>query len=546
VAKVPAATMKALGHVGAPAAPAPVELDPLKILAQYRNPVTGTGYGADVPEAPEEPGLLEAGVRGIKQGVTMGFGDEIEAGVRSAFSDRKYTEIRDEIRAKDKAAQEAHPWGFGLGEVLGGVGSTVATGGLAGAATKLGAKGVAALAGAEGAVSAAGNSEADLTKGDVGGLAKDAAVGAATGATLGYGLHKVFGNYVDTAVERRAQHLTEDLSDGAIPTVKRRLAEVTKVNPKSGESLAVNVLDNDAEFTKALGKGQEEARAVADKRLKDLGGKVTKIYDAMDAETGGIPLGQVVSGMGEMVENADLAGNAQIHGALDEARNQFLASYRRRLDLAPGQSLDDVMIPTQEVRQWVTRLRKQATTSMGSLSETERKVVKDRVHEAADDLLKAHIDSVAREVPTLEPAIEELRAANREILAYSSAADALKNAAKRKSWSPTNLRDLLSSSSLPATAGVIGASADVLTGGAVFAGAKLAQAGAKKANRAATFELSKLVRAARAGDVGKAQVLEALRAGVPTGTVSAILGTVRNLPEEIRALPGNAIDAATD
>ena len=43
------------------------------------------------------------------------------------------------------------------------------------------------------------------------------------GAVLGAGLHKVLGNYANTAVERRARHLTEDVGEGAIPTVKRRL-----------------------------------------------------------------------------------------------------------------------------------------------------------------------------------------------------------------------------------------------------------------------------------------------------------------------------------
>src|SRR6185369_6923295 len=115
--------------------------------------------------------------------------------------------------------------------------------------------------------------------------------------------------------------------------------------------------------------------------------EVTPIYKELDRETGGIPLGHVVGRMDEMVAGADKPGNAQIHSALEEAKNQFLNSYRRKLDLAPGVDLNTVSIPTQDVREWVTRLKKQATTSMGSLSETERKVVKDEVHRASNVIL---------------------------------------------------------------------------------------------------------------------------------------------------------------
>ena len=543
-AHLSAATLKAMSR-SAPAA-APVELDALKILAAYRNPVTGTGFGAAVPEGPEEPGLIEAGLRGIKQGATLDFGDEIEAGLRSAFSDRKYTEIRDEIRAKDRAAQEAHPWGFGLGQVLGGVATSAVTGGVGGAAAKLGAKGVVALAGAEGALAGAGASEADLTKGDVGGVVKDAAVGGATGAALGYGLHKVFGGYVDSAVERRARHLTEDIGEGGVPTVKKRLGQITKVNDQTEQSLAVNVLDSDKEFTRALKAGKKEALEVTSERLDALGKEVTPIYKALDRETGGVPLGRVVGLMDDAVVNSDVAGNSNVRHALEETRDEFLNVYRRRLDLEPGVDLNAVMIPTQDVRQWVTRLKKQATTSMGSLSETERKVVKDEIHRTADTILRDHLEGVATAVPELAPVVEQLREANRKIAVYASVKEALEKSAERKNWSPQNLRDLLGSTGLPLTAGVIGAGADVASGGLLFATTKAAQIAGSKLNKAATLALSKLVRAAKAGDVTKTMILDAHRAAIPMATVSAILNTAKNLPEELRDLPGTLADVATD
>lgn len=478
------------------------------------------GQEAQAPTGQEDdqPSTFEAIGRGGLSGLTLGFDDEIGGVLKSAFGDKSYREARDELRAKKKAAQTEHPWAYGLSEILGGA----ATPGLgaAGAAKTLGS--VVKAGAAVGGASALGSSEADLTEGDFAGAIKDTAVGAAVGGAVSGGLHKIFGKYVDTAVERRAQHLTEDISEGAVPTAKRRLGEVTKVNPKTGDSLAVKVLDADPEFLKALDKGQKQAREVAGKRLKDLGGRATKLYDSIDDEIGGVPLGRVVGQLDELVAKEDLPGNAQIHQALEEAKNQFLNSYRRRLDLAPGQDLSAVSIPTQEVRQWVTRLKKQATTSMGSLSETERKVVKDRVHAGADKILNEHLDGVAASLPDLAPTVAELRQVNQQILVYASAEDALKAAVKRKAWSPQSLKDTLSSTGLPVVAGAIGAGADLASGGLAYLGTRAALAAGKKLNHKATQALAGLVRAARSGDVTAAAREAALRAGVPLTLVYSV------------------------
>ena len=520
------------------------------ILARFQAaPVDFSGAsaaGSTSQPSGEEPSLLEAAGRGLKQGVTFDFGDEIEAGLRSAFSDRKYTEIRDEIRAKDKAAQEAHPWGYGLSQALGGVATGLATGGAAGAAAKLGTAGVATLAGAEGALGAAGASEADLTKGEVGKFAKDTAVGAGTGAILGAGLHKVFGNYVDTAVERRARHLTEDIGEGAVPTVKRRLGQVTVFNEATDQSLAVNVLDSDKPFLQALKKGQKEAKEVTQERLEDLGKTVKPLYDEIDRETGGVPLGRVVGHMDAAISGADLPGNANITDALRDTRNDFLNAWRRKLDLAPDANLDAVNVPSQSVRQWVTRLRQQATTSMGSLSETERKVVKDEIHGVAHEFLKGYLDDVAKAVPSLEPTVSKLMEANRKILVYASVQDALKGAVQRKAWGPQNFRDVLASASLPGMAAIVAGGADVASGGAAFAATKAAQAAGRAVNRASTQKLAALVRAVQAGNASKATVLEAIKAGVPIGTVGGILNSWRGAPDWVHDMTGDTAASLSD
>jgi len=66
----------------------------------------------------------KAQVRASIQGASLGIGDEIEAMARSMASSRPYKEIRDEIRAKLSAYQQAHPGEALSYELLGAVAPT--------------------------------------------------------------------------------------------------------------------------------------------------------------------------------------------------------------------------------------------------------------------------------------------------------------------------------------------------------------------------------------------------------------------------------------
>ena len=73
---------------------------------------------APAPAPKEEPGWFmpgsksEAVVRGFSNAATLGFGDEIQAGIRSIFGQGDYSTLRDEQRAANKAAQEANPGSY--------------------------------------------------------------------------------------------------------------------------------------------------------------------------------------------------------------------------------------------------------------------------------------------------------------------------------------------------------------------------------------------------------------------------------------------------
>jgi hypothetical protein len=160
------------------------------------------------PPGSPKPGKIEALGRGLFQGVTLGGGEELTAAMESQpalpesmrnmpglpmgvmdadFLEpvQTYQQARDESRAANRAAKEAHPWTYGAGE-FGGAAATALIPGL-GAAGSLGK--AAGTAGALGAASGFGGSEAE----DLGGLAFDTGLGAAVGAGIGsagYGLMK--------------------------------------------------------------------------------------------------------------------------------------------------------------------------------------------------------------------------------------------------------------------------------------------------------------------------------------------------------------------
>lgn len=147
----------------------------------------------------EAPGMLESGARGLAQGASLGFADElvgaggaaVDAAKKLSLSDivKDYIANRDQYRQGDEAAQKANPYSFGAGNVAGAIGTAFVPGlNLAKGAT-LGAR--AAGAAGLGAITAIGASKHDLTQGDVGGVAKDAALGGAIGAVAQPAIEKV-------------------------------------------------------------------------------------------------------------------------------------------------------------------------------------------------------------------------------------------------------------------------------------------------------------------------------------------------------------------
>lgn len=168
-----------------------------------------------------KPGYTESGLRGLAQGASFGFADELTGLLESALTDKSYEQARDESRANYKAAEEANPKTY-LGGQIGGAVGTALVPGLQGA-------GVAKLA-AMGAAQGLGSSEADLLEGDLAGAAKDTAIGGTLGAATGLagkGIQKLL-----PSSERVAQGLIDTAEDISNP-----LANLSKETLESGATI---------------------------------------------------------------------------------------------------------------------------------------------------------------------------------------------------------------------------------------------------------------------------------------------------------------------
>lgn len=175
-------------------------------------------------------GKLESGARGLAQGATMGFFDELQAAVRSPFSDRTYEELRDEYRESDKIAEEANPVTYKGTEFGGGIGTAFIPGlGIAkaakGASTAMTLGREIALGTKLGAISGAGYSEKDTLPE----LAEDTIRGGVAGGALGAGF-----NVAGKALGAVAKPAINQLRQSLDPTVQRMLALGAKARDLTG------------------------------------------------------------------------------------------------------------------------------------------------------------------------------------------------------------------------------------------------------------------------------------------------------------------------
>ena len=244
------------------------------------------------------PGPIESTARGVSQGVSLGFADELQAGLGAiarkaqTFGSKEsepisetYTKLRDAERERNGQAQEAHPYVYGGSELVGGLGVPVGTIGKgAGLAAKIG---YGALTGAAiGGVAGTGYSEAE----DISDIAKEAAIGAGVGGTIGAAL-PIAGAAVKKAlpvIGESAGKLSEAVKENLIKPshaekVNEFLANIK--NPESGkiENTIQNLTDQ------GLFKGKVFTKDALGKKAQNL---IEKDSDTLDVILKDTPINQ--------------------------------------------------------------------------------------------------------------------------------------------------------------------------------------------------------------------------------------------------------------
>lgn len=216
---------------------------------------------------------------GAAQGLTFGFADEAEAGVRSLVSDEGYGELLNKIRERYAKAEEDAPIAYGTGEIGSGIATAVLGTPLLGGAKiaslglKEGIKAAAKTGAKMGALAGAGYSEESLMDKPIE-LAKDiassAAMGGVAGAVMepiGRGISKgvrSLGEFADdtTLMKRLKGSYAIGKETGKPLISEKALSETTAgLKGKKATEFANELLDVDTKLGRQLGDAVETATA---------------------------------------------------------------------------------------------------------------------------------------------------------------------------------------------------------------------------------------------------------------------------------------------
>lgn len=287
-------------------------------------------FGFEEQTIPEEDiGYIETIGRGTLQGLTFDHGDELLGALQATAGKVQgegdfaelYKKYRDQQRKKMEQAAEENPITYYGSDIASGIIPALFTGGAGAAAAvgktamKQGAKAAvkpavkaAKIGGAMGLATGSGISEADLTEGDVGGFAKDVAIGGISGAGLGAvtpALAKVGGK-----VARKTGEIAKGITK-ALPG-----AEAAELAFKAG--------------TKGIGVSQKAILDEAEKVAAKLNDKIMKVLAKSGVDRG------------KAVKLADKAGKRLNAGKVfDDIINDIIEEGAIGLDMKSKQKLLD-------------------------------------------------------------------------------------------------------------------------------------------------------------------------------------------------------------
>ena len=549
--------------------------------------------------APQVSGLESFG-RGALQSVSHGLSDEITGALESLFTDKSYTQARDESRANNAEAARQNPISYGAGTIAGGLATAVVPG--LGAVEGATALGTAARAGVQGAVAGFGSSNADLTKGDVGGALRDTVEGGVTGALVGGALHKagdVIGGNAEKTFEKDAN---ASLYGKARPKDATQAFRVQDANPEiakeviySDDFKPVLKLARQGKTEEAVDAAQAFVDKASEKRLDNykiataegaegtIGSvvdRLKKIAGDRGGDVGGEGEGNAVSAMAKSIESryssrklsdiapqfleslgddapksetvtsGDLWAAAKKHfattmdGKLSESAGNVPTPIADAIGAMKFEFDPEAKIPLLKLRQITTAAQKSAVESLGTIAETERARITGSVEQAVNEALETHLDAAAKTSKEAADAVERIRHDDKVISMGLSAKTGLtQKLIKESTGKGATLADRASQTVKGAAqiAGIgllgHGSTAAGLALEAAPLALKAVGAGARDINE----RIARLLNAERMGNTYAKGVLDTVRK-TPQGQarVSGVLNAIREIPQGAARVAGLA------
>lgn len=312
--------------------------------------------------------MAESALQGAGQGVTLGFGDELQAGAFSAIDrltsllsgspsydeideelskagftgdvgEGLYTELRDEQRADLEAAREANPSTFLAGEIAGSASLPLGQIGALGKAGSAAAKGAAKLLPKGGAVSKAFQAGAKL-----------APTAAAESAAYSAGIADDTENIVEDALTAGLggailSTAIPGVATGAVEMPKNLLKGSGKLLAKVGGNVPNKLVDDLAEGKFADVKFKDTGQAVdtVSKGVMDLGKKFRNVSNEAKSKLNNqetIPLNKIIKQMDNVVEDMVGSANAPMKMSLKSTIKDIAEDYGNTLKI---ENLDKVL-----------------------------------------------------------------------------------------------------------------------------------------------------------------------------------------------------------
>jgi len=486
--------------------------------------------GGRILLGPEQgPSQGEAALRGVGQGATARFADELVGGARALAAGgdirglpERYRKERDAERARNKAAEEAHPKTYLAGELGGAVATSFIPGmGIARGATLAAG---AARAGAQGAVAGLGGSEADLTKGEVGQAAEDALTGGAVGAGT-FGALKGAGRLVRGAPARVENRILSESLKGVPGNTQTKALE--RIGGRDGLRA---IMREDAELAQGMRAGADDWKAVVTKRVNEKGQAIGEIYAGVDKGTLGVRVPEVLRALHKVEERYARKGDT----AAVKAIRQEIEGLRELW----GNSNVVAQIPhvkATEAHEVVKRLGERGWGT-GAIDPSRAQRVSRDLAASVRDVLQAHVKRSGGDV-------DKLRALNEEYGRYAAVkklADARAKAAARdhKTMGDRGREVVQKGANV---VGLLGAA----TGSPAALAIPVVTKGAPAAVRGADRALARLALMVRNGGTRAQVAAAATEAGIPRATAQRFIEAAKpdGQPQATEEGSGSAVAA---